>query len=545
MSLFQLRNLSISWRLGLILLVSLAMLLVLATLMLVNSYRNLHDGKVEQLTWVVETAAGVLKEAHQRELSGELTREQAQQQALATLSALRYAGEEYFFVTDLAGRMLVHADAKLIGQDVSGLKDTNGVAFVSEMTRTAREQGSGTVAYLWPKRPGTEPVDKVTYVSRFDPWGWMLATGVYIDDIKEQFRRELVNLTLLGVFMLGLMAAVILLIARSISKPMEATVAAMADIAGGEADLTRQLSTAGRDELSTLAGHFNTFTAKLREVIGETQQTALALSGTARELGEQAGETQARGERQSQQVEQVATAINEVAYSVQDVARNAEHTATEVRNAEERAEQGLRGIDEALVQVEQLSATVTQAVRVVSGLAEESNRIGGVLEVIQTVAEQTNLLALNAAIEAARAGEQGRGFAVVADEVRLLAQRTQQSTAEIRTMIEQLQTHSTAAVRAIDESNRVTRLTIEQAGEAGASLRQIVDSLRSITALAASIASATLEQSHVVDEINGNVAQTAELAHENARNAERAAEASQSLSRMAARLDQLLGRFRV
>src|SRR5690606_17817764 len=190
-------------------------------------YRNLHDGKVEQLTWVVETAAGVLKEAHQRELSGELTREQAQRQALATLSVLRYAGEEYFFVTDLAGRMLIHADAKLIGQDVSGLKDSNGVAFVSEMTRTAREQGRGTVAYLWPKRPNTEPVDKVTYVSHFDPWNWMLATGVYIDDIKEQFRRELLSLAALGIFMLGLMAGGILLIAPRISKPMGATLAAI------------------------------------------------------------------------------------------------------------------------------------------------------------------------------------------------------------------------------------------------------------------------------------------------------------------------------
>lgn len=544
MSIFQLRNLTISWRLALILFVSLGIVLGLAALMLMNNYRNLHEAKVLQLRSVVETAWGTIAEVHALERSGQLDRKQAQARAAATVSALGFAGE-YFFINDVRGPTVAHRNPDLLGKDTSGLKDPSGVYFVQEMSRVAQEKGEGVVLYQWPKQTGAKPVDKMTYVKLYEPWGWVLATGLYIDDIKAQFRQELLQLASLCVFLLGLLAAAILLIARSITQPMRDTVAAMADIASGEGDLTRQLSAEGKDELSNLARHFNTFTGKLREVIGETKKTALTLSGTARNLDEQAGEARARSERQSQQVEQVATAINEVAYSVQDVAKNAEHTATEVRSAEERAEDGLRGIDTALAQVEQLSVTVAEAVRVVSGLAEESNRIGSVLEVIQAVAEQTNLLALNAAIEAARAGEQGRGFAVVADEVRLLAQRTQKSTAEIRSMIEEFRTHSSAAVKAIDESSRVTRLTIEQAAEAGASLRQIVESLRSITALAASIASATLQQSHVVDEINGNVAQTADLAQENARNAEQAAAAGHTLSKAASGLDTLLGRFQV
>ncbi|WP_414705157.1 methyl-accepting chemotaxis protein [Pseudomonas sp.] len=241
----------------------------------------------------------------------------------------------------------------------------------------------------------------------------------------------------------------------------------------------------------------------------------------------------------------MATAIHEVAYSVQDVAKNAEHTAVDVRSAEERAGHGLQGIDNALAQIGQLSTSIDQAVSVIRALADETTRIGGVLEVIRAVAEQTNLLALNAAIEAARAGEQGRGFAVVADEVRLLAQRTQQSTAEIQAMIEQLQTHSAAAVKVIQDSSRQSEQTVEQASQAGASLRQIVDSLRSISGLAASIASATLEQSHVVDEINGNVTQTASLAQDNASEAEKAAGTSQALNQLSERLDALLSRFRV
>lgn len=544
MSFLQLRNMKISWRLGLILLISLGMLFALGLLLLVNSYAKLHEAKLVQLRSVIETASGAIDEAYALERSGQLDRQQAQARAIATIRSLGFAGE-YFFVNDLQGRAVAHRNLELIGTDTSGLQDSNGVYFIREMARVAREQGEGSVIYQWPKQAGAKPVDKMTYVKLHEPWGWVLGTGLYIDDIKAQFRQEMLQIISLGVVILVVLASIIGLIARSITRPLQATVAAMADIANGDGDLTRQLSVQGRDELSELARHFNSFTGKLRDVIGETKKTAQTLSDTARTLDEQAGETRSRSDRQSQQVEQVATAINEVTYSVQDVAKNAEHTATEVRRAEERAEQGLRGIDTALAQAEQLSATVAQAVKVVSGLAEESTRIGGVLEVIQAVAEQTNLLALNAAIEAARAGEQGRGFAVVADEVRLLAQRTQQSTAEIRSMIEQLQSHSTAAVKAIDESSRVTQLTIEQAAEAGSSLRQIVESLRSITALAASIASATLQQSHVVDEINGNVAQTADLAQENARNAERSAAVGHTLSRAAGSLDTLLGRFQV
>jgi methyl-accepting chemotaxis protein len=244
-------------------------------------------------------------------------------------------------------------------------------------------------------------------------------------------------------------------------------------------------------------------------------------------------------------MEQVATAINEVTYSVQDVAKNAEHTASAVRTAEDQAGQGLLSIDNSLAQIDRLSQTITQSVGVVESLAAESTQIGGVLEVIRAVAEQTNLLALNAAIEAARAGEQGRGFAVVADEVRLLAQRTQQSTAEIQSMIERLQSNSAAAVRAINESSRASQLTIEQASQAGSSLGQIAESLGNISGLAASIASATLEQAQVTDGINDSVARTASLAQTNAEEAGKSEAASQSLNQVAGQLNRLLGQFKV
>ncbi|WP_407074047.1 MULTISPECIES: methyl-accepting chemotaxis protein [unclassified Pseudomonas] len=244
-------------------------------------------------------------------------------------------------------------------------------------------------------------------------------------------------------------------------------------------------------------------------------------------------------------MELVATAINEVTYGVQDVAKNAEQAASEMRDAENQAKQGQVNIDSSLRQIDLLSNTITQAVAVIQTLAAESTQIGSVLEVIRSIADQTNLLALNAAIEAARAGEQGRGFAVVADEVRLLAQRTQKSTAEIQTMIERLQGHSNAAVKVIGDSSHASQLTIDQANQAGASLTLITQALRNLNGLNASIASATLEQAHVVEDINQNVTHAASLSQDAAYAAEHSSTASVQLRTLSDRLNTLLGQFRV
>ncbi|MET0946969.1 MAG: HAMP domain-containing methyl-accepting chemotaxis protein, partial [Pseudomonas sp.] len=320
---------------------------------------------------------------------------------------------------------------------------------------------------------------------------------------------------------------------------------AMADIASGESDLTRTLQTHGNDEITQLARHFNAFTAKLRGVVSQLQTSANGLEQASTDLGHNAEQAQARSQQQSQQMELVATAVNEVTYGVQDVAKNAEHAANEMRDAEAQAHQGQVNIDSSLRQIDHLSGTINQAVEVIRTLAAESTQIGSVLEVISSIAEQTNLLALNAAIEAARAGEQGRGFAVVADEVRLLAQRTQKSTAEIQAMIERLQTHSNAAVKVIADSSRSSQLTIEQANQAGQSLTSISQALRNLNSLNASIASATLQQSHVVEDINQNVTQAAQLSQTTAIAAEQSSGASLHLRTLSEQLNSLLKQFRV
>ncbi|MBU3057531.1 MAG: methyl-accepting chemotaxis protein [Pseudomonas indica] len=542
----SLRNLPINRRLWLILALAILMLFILGVMMLRQIHTDLYLAKEEKTQHVVESAAGILRYYHGLEQAGGLSREDAQKQAMELIRGLRYDKDDYFWINDLAPRMVMHpTNPKLEGQDLSGIKDPDGKALFNEMVRVAKSQGAGMVDYRWPKPGSSDPVPKISYVELFQPWGWIIGSGVYVDDLQAEFRQQALKATGVGIAIVVVMALLLGVIVRSITRPLQEAVHAMADIASGEGDLTRNLDPQGQDELSALASHFNAFTDKLRRVIQQSLQAAGTLDQAARSLGGVANDALQHSQQQSQQMELVATAINEVTYGVQDVAKNAEHAASEVRAAEEQARHGQQNIDTSLRQIDQLSATIDQAVQVIQSLAQESTQIGSVLEVIRSIAEQTNLLALNAAIEAARAGEQGRGFAVVADEVRLLAQRTQQSTAEIHSMIERLQTNSEAAVKVIHDSSRASQATVEQASQAGESLTQIAQALRNLSGLNASIASATLQQAHVVEDINQNVTQAAGLAHNNALAAEQSSSASQNLNQLAEQLNRLLGQFRV
>ena len=540
-----LRKYPVRARLWLILTVAALMLLAFGALTLRASYEHLYQGKAEKTQHVVETALGVLTHFQALEAGGTLSREAAQQGALAVLKALRYGRNDYLWVNDLQPRMVMHPmNPKLDGQDLSTYKDPDGKALFNEMVVVAKN-GGGVVAYRWPKPGASEPVPKVSYVKQFEPWGWVLGTGVYLDDLQAEFRAQVWQTAGVGAVIVVLMGVLIFLIQRSITRPLTSTVRAMANIASGEADLTHRLDTSGRDELSELGRHFNRFSEHLGELIRQLLTAAHSLDRHSGELGAIAAQSQRHSDTQTQQMDMLATAINEVTHAIQDVARHAEQASGEVQSAERRADQGQVSIQTSLHQTEGLSDTILQAAEVIESLAQESTQIGTVLDVIRSIADQTNLLALNAAIEAARAGDQGRGFAVVADEVRLLAQRTQKSTQEIHAMIERLQANSGAAVRVIQESRQASQHTIEQAGQASDSLEQINQTLRNLAAVNASIASATLQQSHVVEEINQSVVQVAGLAQTNATASVQTSQASQQLRGIADQLGHLLGQFKV
>ncbi len=392
----NMRSVSISRRLWLILVVSVLMFLILAATLLKQTHDDLYRAKAEKTMHVVQTASGILGYYQGLEAAGSLTREAAQQQALKQIKGLRYSQSDYFWINDLQPVMIMHpTNPKLDGQNLSAIRDPDGFAVFNEMVTLVKSQGAGMVNYRWPKPGASEPVKKTSYVQLFQPWGWILGSGVYVDDVAAEFEAQLLST---GLFIAGIVLVMVLLltlIVRSIVRPLKAAVGAMADIASGESDLTRTLETHGKDEITELGTHFNAFVAKLRNVVSLLQNSSMALGIAASESGSNAEQAQNRSLQQSQQMDLVATAVNEVTYGVQDVAKNAEHAASEMRDAESRAQQGQINIDNSLRQIEHLSGTIGQAVDVMHNLSSESTKIGSVLEVISSIADQTNLLALN------------------------------------------------------------------------------------------------------------------------------------------------------
>jgi methyl-accepting chemotaxis protein len=334
-------------------------------------------------------------------------------------------------------------------------------------------------------------------------------------------------------------------ISRTIVAPLNQALSAMADIAGGEGDLTRRLDDSGNDEISQLAHGFNLFSSIVQNMVREVTGYTGRLAGEAGRLSVVTEETSKGALHQQQETDEVATAVNEMAATGQEVARNANHAAEAAHNADVAAIHGRQVVGHTIESIDTLAREVEKASAVINRLESDSESIGGVLDVIKGIAEQTNLLALNAAIEAARAGEQGRGFAVVADEVRTLASRTQTSTAEIQTMIERLQGGARDAVTVMDNSRSKAEETVGQAAKAGTSLDEITTAVKTINDLNTQIASAAEEQNAVADDINHKVSRISEITDKTAAGAQQTASASNELNQLADHLKKMVAQFKV
>jgi methyl-accepting chemotaxis protein len=344
---------------------------------------------------------------------------------------------------------------------------------------------------------------------------------------------------------LGLCIFVAIGFPRVVTGPLQRVIARIEDIADGDGDLTARIEVTSTDELGHLAAAFNRFVEKLQGIISEIAGSTTQLAAAAEEMSAITHETSNALASQQSEVEQVATAMNEMSATAQDVARNAAHAAEAAQEANSQASQGTRVITSTIAGIRGLANEVQQASAVISQLEADTDSIGTVLDVIRGIAEQTNLLALNAAIEAARAGEQGRGFAVVADEVRTLAQRTQHSTREIQGMIERLQTGSQQAVQVMEKGCAQARGSVDQAANAETSLSAITSSIVRILDMNTQIASAAEEQTAVAEEINRSMTNVNDLTEQTAGGAQQTASAVTELARLATRLDDLVGQFKV
>ncbi|CAM3313794.1 methyl-accepting chemotaxis protein [Pseudomonas floridensis] len=357
---------------------------------------------------------------------------------------------------------------------------------------------------------------------------------------SAQARKMQIGCTLLAMI-LGIIAAVI--ITRQITRPLQETMAVVDRIASG--DLSQTMVVTRRDELGVLQQGIQRMGTTLRELIGGIRDSVVQIASAAEELSAVTEQTSAGVNSQKVETDQVATAMHEMSATVAEVARNAEQASEAASTADKEARAGDQVVGEAIVQIERLAAEVVRSSDAMSVLEQESDKIGKVMDVIKAVAEQTNLLALNAAIEAARAGEAGRGFAVVADEVRGLAQRTQQSTEEIENLVAALQNGTRQVSSIMLSSRELTVSSVQLSRKAGTSLNSITQTVSNIQAMNQQIAAAAEEQSAVAEEISRSIVNVRDVSEQTASASEETAASSVELARLGGQLQTMVSHFKI
>jgi methyl-accepting chemotaxis protein len=605
--------------------------------------------------------------------------------ALQIIKNLKYNQKDYFWINDLHPRMVMHPyKPKLNGRDLTNYKDPHGKRLFVEFVKVCRKNGEGFVDYYWPKYGAKKPVPKISFVKLFKPWGWIIGTGLYVDnveamvakkraDLNGQITGVIIAIIVVALIMIGLSVGGSLFFSRSICRPVRRIVEVSEAVAGG--DLTARIDYTAKDEIGQLADSlrgmltgvigegqsikegiavpFWTADSELRltfvneafrpaiealsqrplaevvgrmtvgEVMGEAsqrlaaaslaqgvvqteevvfeiggrevtllgttapladldgnffgvmgigvdiseqksqqdqiaqqQQDLLAVAEEVTSLAEQLASAAAQisasteqmsssAEQQSSQSTMVATTTEQMSATIQEGAQNAAKGAEEASQAGEVAREGGELVEHTVQAIHEISRNSGQVGQTVGDLAQRADQINAVVEMIEDIADQTNLLALNAAIEAARAGEAGRGFAVVADEVRKLAEKTMSATKEVGQTIAAIQHSTQEAVSRMEDSNKIVANGVELAGQAGEKLRQIVETSVRVAGVVTQIATAAEEQSAANEEISKNVEAIALAAKDTAQAVGETARAAADLSELATRLSEAVARFRL
>ena len=511
-----LNKLSIVAKLRLLGIVSSLILVLLSADLLWEGFRSSRDDHYEGVKHNVEVMHSMLAWAHEQEKAGVWTREQAQQQAMQMVNTARYGDNEYFWLQDLQARVLWHpTNQKLNGQDGSGIKDPDGQAIFIMFADVVKKQGAGTVEYQWPKPGSTEPAPKVSYVKGFAPWGWVIGSGVYLDQMYSDFFASV--RWAIGFLVVSFLVNVVLVrgINRSVSRGIDKAVRVAEAIS--KRDLSQKITVKGTDEISHLLRAMKTMSEDLQSTLVGVRNASEALAQASDQIAVGNQDLSARTESTASNLQESAASMEQLTGSVSHNVDVAHQAAQSARSASEVAGEA--------------GQSVSRVVSTMDGITESSRRIGDIIGVIDSIAFQTNILALNAAVEAARAGEQGRGFAVVAAEVRNLAQRSAQAAQEIKTLIQ-------SSVEQVEAGAR-------EVHSAGSTMSRVVASVNEVSTLINEISHAASEQRSGITQVNAAVAELDRMTQQNAALVEESSAAAASLRDQAFTLKESVNRFRL
>ncbi|WP_421185785.1 methyl-accepting chemotaxis protein [Aeromonas hydrophila] len=472
---------------------------------------------------------------HQGELVGAVGANLALDKLIDEVLAMQVQGEGYAMLLDSSGLIVGHPNKELALKQIGELSPDLSAATFQQWGRENNELHAATL-------DGRDVLLAVQPVAGTD---WLLAMVMYRDVLEAPLVSLLWQLVGLTLVLMLVFSALLTAMFKYLFADLGRVAGALHDIAHGEGDLTVHINTRSKDEVGQLAESFNQFVARLHGIVSRLRDVTVELAAQSRA---QAAGAQSRSQRVRQQQDEivmVATAVTEMASATQEIAGNAEFAATTSGDAVKLAVAGQSQVGQSQRSITGLADEVADASQIIVELDAHAQKISGILATISGIAEQTNLLALNAAIEAARAGEQGRGFAVVADEVRVLSRRTHDSTDEIQQMIETLQQTTRRAVTGMETSRQLAGTSVEDAESANLSLGQINEAIGAISDMATQIAAAAEEQTSVTSEISRNTENIRHVSQELAEQANQEAAQAAELKGLTERLEQEIGRFRL
>lgn len=506
--------------------------------------RRVVDSRKEELKDMVETCVNLITEYDARAKKGEFTVEEAQKRAAERTAHLRYGKDGYLWINDMHPTMIMHpTQPALNGKDLSDYKDPKGKALFVEFVKVCKEKGEGFVGYRWPKPGAAEPISKISYVKAYEPWGWIIGTGTYMDGIAAEISGLRWETMIAFMFFALIIAGIAVPVARRITRPLERMSDSVERMAGGDLSV-RIADTETNDEVGKLGQSMNrmvnSFDGMMADILASANRVVSAVDDMTSKV-----EKTARGaQEQSAQASAIATAAEQMSQTVNDIARNAQAASSTSSDAMQIAEEGKRVTDGAITTVHAVREATLQLADMMKGLNGKVEEIGNIVTVINDIADQTNLLALNAAIEAARAGEQGRGFAVVADEVRKLAERTIGATGEISEKVKAVHDESYLTNKSMEQTSEKVSGAMDFIRRTGESLAHIVDGVQKTRDEITQMATAVEEQSATAEEIARNIEGTTIIAREIEKNSGTVLNDVTGLSDVAAKLNAAVSKFR-